>query len=140
MVRTSPQASPFSLVTTFNGIFQPFELRTETRLIQPAVINWRPGDAKIPENGFSWTKSSHKLLSRGKWFYAPLVRLYHLKKIYNLPDLQYFTADRMSLLSPQFKWLDNTFKYVRMLRDLVQRALDPYHSNTDGANFFSPSH
>jgi hypothetical protein len=29
------------------GIFQPFELGSETRLIGSAVINWRPGKFKI---------------------------------------------------------------------------------------------
>jgi hypothetical protein len=35
-----------------------------------------PETRKIAESDFAWTKSSQKALSRGKWFYAPLVRLY----------------------------------------------------------------
>ncbi len=49
------------------------------------VISWNcpcPGksssrDWKTAESDFGWTKSSQKSLSCWKWFYAPLVRLYH---------------------------------------------------------------
>ncbi len=48
---------------------------------------------------FGWTKSSQKSLSRWKGFYTPLVRWYHWKILKNMPAFQYFTADRVSLVS-----------------------------------------
>jgi hypothetical protein len=74
-------------------------------------IRWLSGDKKIQESDFGWTKSSQKSLSRWKWFYAPLVRLYYLKNFKKLSGLPVFYSGLNECsLAPQFKWLDSTFK------------------------------
>ncbi len=53
-----------------------------------------------PGSGIGWTKSSQKSLSRWKWFmllsWDCIIKLF----LTNLPDLQFLTADRMSLITP----------------------------------------
>ncbi len=55
-------------------------------------LNWLSGGLS-----FDWTKPSQESLSRTKWFYVPIVRLYYLNLKKALPGFQFITVDRMSL-------------------------------------------
>ena len=46
----------------FKGIFQPFELDSETRLIRSAVINWRPGKFKQKNEMIQSHERKHKTI------------------------------------------------------------------------------
>jgi hypothetical protein len=52
--------------------------------------------------------------------FAPLVRLYHLKKNFKLAgSLVFYSGSNESSIARQFKWLNNTFKDKILLSSYI---------------------